>query len=359
VYAPGVTVYTYVHHGGSTSIGADTGTSFATPQVAGLAGLIRYFDSRLSIDSIRRLIDTVPASSEDSVTEPGGRTAPLINAYASLERAGQRTGAPLCGNAVWTDTLLNLKVLRHGTTLETIATNVPANVQEIPHGGHKIFFNDGSPVLSSLSFSPTGWHLISPDTAAYDSLSGQYLSDQNMMKNENHDGDSTYLIGTDTLYVTDASGQHVVGTFSSPGCGGPENVAAGSQTIYFECLEYPTGSSYQTTIYALPLGTTTATGLVTISNADPISLSISEDGTTLNLTYQTATPTYHLMNSYSTASGTLTLIHAYTDVNQFTPFSPMRVAGPRHPPTIAASKTKALPRGRLKSEAIHESESIR
>lgn len=80
-----------------------SGTSFAAPHVTGVAGLLAAFDSTLTAGEIKSLILLG--------ARRGGRiagTAPVLNALESLKAAAQRTGAPLCGNPVYRDTLGNV-----------------------------------------------------------------------------------------------------------------------------------------------------------------------------------------------------------------------------------------------------------
>lgn len=81
---------------GAGAIVTDNGTSFAAPQVSGVAGLLYAADPRLTAAELRAFI-------LDGATR-GGRTAGgirLLNAYEALKLAAERPGAPLCGNRLW------------------------------------------------------------------------------------------------------------------------------------------------------------------------------------------------------------------------------------------------------------------
>jgi len=76
----------------------DHGTSFAAPLVAGTAGLLLSFDSRLTAHDLKHLI---LAGAVDSVTEPNGTKKPILNAYGALKKAAGREGSGACANRVW------------------------------------------------------------------------------------------------------------------------------------------------------------------------------------------------------------------------------------------------------------------
>jgi hypothetical protein len=96
VYAPGGDTYVL---GDDGSVYARAGTSFAAPMVSGVAGLLLSFDPRLSTGEIKDLI--LEGAARDGRTVDG---APFLNAYEALKAAGERSGAPMCGNRVWAET---------------------------------------------------------------------------------------------------------------------------------------------------------------------------------------------------------------------------------------------------------------
>jgi Subtilase family len=217
VYAPAVNVYSWVVEGGTKSIGSVEGTSVAAPQVTALAGLLATFDSRLTVDSIRRFIDTVPASMEDSVVEPAlsgysTRNVPIINAYASLLRAGQRKTAPLCGNPVYADTssaqfpTREFIVRQEGSVVDTINIPIFSGVYGAPHFGKKIFVGGYSDwAIHSLGWTPAGWTDNGVDSVSYDHPQNQWASFRNLPSWANHDGDSSFTNGGEggvgTIYL--------------------------------------------------------------------------------------------------------------------------------------------------------------
>jgi subtilisin family serine protease len=71
-------------------------TSAATPLVSGTAGLLLAFDPRLTTPQLHDLVMLGAQRSGRSIGE-----FPMIDAYESLKEAGQRPGAPLCGNRIW------------------------------------------------------------------------------------------------------------------------------------------------------------------------------------------------------------------------------------------------------------------
>lgn len=96
VAAPGVDIYGI---SGLDSIPEPyTGTSVATPIVAGIAGLLKAFDPSLTPPQIKDLIVDGAVASGNTA---GG--IPIVDAYESLKLASRTAGAPLCGSRLWMD----------------------------------------------------------------------------------------------------------------------------------------------------------------------------------------------------------------------------------------------------------------
>lgn len=107
ILAPGVGVAT---RGLGTAITVETGTSFATPFVAGTAGLLLAMDGTLRGDSLKLLIlEGAKAAREDPESGtllppplpgnlPGGTVARQLDAYGALQLLSKsRPGTPICG----------------------------------------------------------------------------------------------------------------------------------------------------------------------------------------------------------------------------------------------------------------------
>jgi subtilisin family serine protease len=75
---------------------ATTGTSNSAPLVAGIAGLLKSFDTRLTAPEIKALLIEGARRGGRHVYMPSGSVY-LANAYQSLVAASERPGAPLCG----------------------------------------------------------------------------------------------------------------------------------------------------------------------------------------------------------------------------------------------------------------------
>lgn len=138
VAAPGAEVYTIID---STAVRPIYGTSYAAPQVTGVAGLLFSFDPRLTAAEVKRLIV------QGAIR--GGRTAggiPILNAYESLKLAAERPGAPLCGNRVWNDggTVHAQRGLLPGSPVDSLfSVRADADWVQALHGGKRIWlWND-------------------------------------------------------------------------------------------------------------------------------------------------------------------------------------------------------------------------
>jgi hypothetical protein len=156
VYAPGAAVGVYDPDSAKT-IGV-WGTSFAAPFVAGIAGLLKAFDPRLTPSELKNFIVQGADSGRIQVGNTGtGGPKYLVDAYESLKLAAQRTGAPLCGNRLWVENQDSIKVQR-GTGAELLFTSPDTlGVLFTTHGGRRIDFQARPSLKGSLTYSPTGW----------------------------------------------------------------------------------------------------------------------------------------------------------------------------------------------------------
>ncbi|MDP1860398.1 MAG: S8/S53 family peptidase [Gemmatimonadaceae bacterium] len=169
---------------------AASGSSFAAPQVAGIAGLLKSIDRRLTSSTIVQLVEKGAVRSQR-----GANGIPLPDAYESLKLAAQRPGAPICGNRVWTKgTGINIQ---RGTTTETLATALPVTDTirsvEVQHGGRLIEYeahgNQFGRKIGTLIYQNGAW-ISSPSSPPLSPhSSGTWLS----MRGTSHDQDSTIL----------------------------------------------------------------------------------------------------------------------------------------------------------------------
>jgi hypothetical protein len=137
-----------------------SGTSFAMPLAAGVAGLLKSFLPSLAGTALKA---TVLAGAWQTVaTDAGAR--PVLYAYGALKKAAERPGAPLCGNVMLTQYAstsggtTTVKVRRQtGQPYETIAAfTVPSDTvvnTDLVHGGKQL--------LRFVPSSPNNlWQLI-------------------------------------------------------------------------------------------------------------------------------------------------------------------------------------------------------
>ena len=146
VVAPAVGVNT-VGAGGTEDV--VNGTSFAAPHVAGIGGMLASFDPRLTGPQLKSFI--VDGARRGGLTAGG---FPVANAYWSLRRAAERTGAPLCGNPMYQDSLGRVIVRRDSlwyrqadndtTRNEVLLTSMTDSMPTVLHGGKRIRFANGN-----------------------------------------------------------------------------------------------------------------------------------------------------------------------------------------------------------------------
>ena len=196
VYAPGENVAVLDSAGNMTLA---TGTSFAMPLVAGVAGLLKSFDPTLPDTALKALV--LAGSNQAVNTDAGPR--PVLHAYGALKKAAERTGAPLCGNRVWASAG-SIKVQR-GSAVETIATAVSATDTirsiEVEHGGKRIDYVtfDSTqfgimPVTRSLVWANGSWSAASLPSLSPHS-SGTWLSGHGT----SHDRDTALVSALTTV----------------------------------------------------------------------------------------------------------------------------------------------------------------
>lgn len=177
VYAPGAGVgATAARNSQPDDVEPVSGTSFAAPMVAGVAGLLKSFDPRLTSAEIRQLILDGAAADGQGIQIESGKY--LLNAYESLRRAARRIGSPLCGNRVFVDSVAQVVVERRtgpnpsDYTDERIAAGdfSPGyvTITQFLHDGRYIdlFDSDQNNWTLEYRYSDYSWHRISGD---YDS----------------------------------------------------------------------------------------------------------------------------------------------------------------------------------------------
>ena len=151
-----------------------TGTSFATPLVAGAAGLLFSFDPTLTPAVVKDFI--IQGAQTGGLTAGGFR---LLDVYESLRLAAQRRGAPLCGNRLWGDsTAVVAERLLPGGPVDDTLTTVPAGTGTTyltpMHGGRRLINRaGGNPSWRDLNWTPTaGWALAAIPGAITDTAQG-------------------------------------------------------------------------------------------------------------------------------------------------------------------------------------------
>jgi hypothetical protein len=183
VYAPGDSDVTYIKSPQGIVLGYVSGTSFSAPLVSGIAGLLKTFDPTLTPSLLRSLI--LQGAADDTIRVEG---VPVADAYASLKRAAQRPGAPLCGNHVWVSDDDKLTVSR-GSGTEVIAT-LPANGMNgtynayvnAKHGGRRVEVNG-----YAVEYDPNTRSWSHVTTSDYADLDGGMFS---AINGTSHDGDA-------------------------------------------------------------------------------------------------------------------------------------------------------------------------
>jgi hypothetical protein len=131
VYAPGDGLSA---HGRAVGWEIVSGTSVASPFVAGTAGLLKSFDSTLTTAQVRDLILQGAQNSGRTIVEEPTRF--LLNAYESLKLAAQRNPAtPVCGFPV------ALHGLPGAQYVVFESTSVPRDSIQLPATGGYIYYS--------------------------------------------------------------------------------------------------------------------------------------------------------------------------------------------------------------------------
>jgi subtilisin family serine protease len=216
VAAPGDSVGTW----GATGGIYQTGTSFATPLVAGVAGLLFSFDPRLTAAEVKDLIIRGARAGGDSA-----QGVPILDAYESLRLAAERPGAPLCGNRLWA--VGDSVYASRGSTTERIVV-VPTGVNRvIPfHGGRLLGIQSFNASSSPLFEWQNGANTVTNRSPqSWESVTG---TSQSIFASRSHDGDTTLTVasGSSALVVNQSPG----GTLASV------PLPAGSSTTVMKCM---------------------------------------------------------------------------------------------------------------------------
>jgi subtilisin family serine protease len=158
-----------------------TGTSFATPLVAGVAGLLFSFDPTLTPAEVKQLI--IQGAQAGGLTAGG---VPLLDAYESLRLAAQRLGAPLCGNRLWGDSgvVVAERVLANGPVDEPLTTvpagSAPSYLTPM-HGGKRLLNRGFATTWRELNWSPgAGWGVVTPGAITDTAQGGTYWSSRGL-----------------------------------------------------------------------------------------------------------------------------------------------------------------------------------
>lgn len=163
-----------------------SGTSFTAPHVAGIAGLLKSFDSRLTSKELKELLL--------AGAQRGGRLVGMsgdvyvANAYASLSAAAERPGAPLCGGMpVWRDQEFGLVQGRR------LVGNTPGTFTSLfPHTGSALIPMHGETTIradeSFYGWFDGSWAQVIPR----DDVLGNASNRSKLGRS--HDGDSTLTI---------------------------------------------------------------------------------------------------------------------------------------------------------------------
>ncbi|HEX2207354.1 MAG TPA: S8 family serine peptidase [Longimicrobium sp.] len=166
IAAPGASLHIRTSAGDSTYNGM--GTSYAAPHVAGIAGLLFSQVPSRTAETVRTYV--LEGASR------GGRTAggyPIANAYQSLKRGAENTGAPLCGNRVWAEGAQIYA--QRGSGKEAIGpAESGAQVGDIltQHGGRVILYNNSNAQGRALHRQADGTWALGTIPADYNAKIG-------------------------------------------------------------------------------------------------------------------------------------------------------------------------------------------
>ncbi|MFW5751963.1 MAG: S8 family serine peptidase [bacterium] len=141
--------------GGWPYYGGQTGTSFSSPIVAGLVGLIKSINPNLSAAEVQHFIKSTTDPIVDEINYSGLLGTGRINAYAAVLEASDCTPIVISGNETWSttrDVFCGITV-ESGRTLEiTNTVKLSKNAKIIVKPGGKLILNGGK--LTSLHNLP-------------------------------------------------------------------------------------------------------------------------------------------------------------------------------------------------------------
>jgi subtilisin family serine protease len=115
VMAPGVGIYSTVPNNGYDTF---SGTSMATPHVAGVAGLIRSVNKNLTPAEVRNILQTTAVSAGPTNEYGYG----IVDAYAAVKAAGGDIVDPPTEYAIKTSMTTNKEIYNRGDSILTTAT---------------------------------------------------------------------------------------------------------------------------------------------------------------------------------------------------------------------------------------------
>jgi subtilisin family serine protease len=209
------------------------GTSFAAPLVAGIAGLLKSFDPRLTTAQIKELLLEGARRGGRRVFQPDGEIY-LANAYQSLVTASERPGAPLCGGQpVYRDeefgTVQTRRIVNGAATpLEQLFTQAGSTL--VPLQGETTIRVDGY----YYGWSSGGWSAYTqPRVDVYGNATNR------SKLGRSHDGDSTVTVNR--VEVSDTQLTHQVLINGELLAEVPATWA--KKPAVKQCVRYPTAGS--------------------------------------------------------------------------------------------------------------------
>jgi hypothetical protein len=137
-----------------------SGTSVAAPYVAGTAGLMLALDARLTAAELKQLLLQGGTTGGRAIRNGPGANAlpiPLLNAYESLRLVAQRSGAGLCGNPLWQDSVGGIVAKRGaawGGSSETLFTEAGKTGISAQHSTGIVSFTD----LTAWTWDGRAWN---------------------------------------------------------------------------------------------------------------------------------------------------------------------------------------------------------
>lgn len=191
-------------------------TSAATPLVAGAAGLLFSFDPTLSAEQVKRYLVAgaragARASARASARATGADGYPILDAYAALQLAASRDGAPLCGQRLWYD----------GESLVVDRDTAGGRVESVPlalgpeavrfvvpaEGGRDVYFYHEAEATGAWAvgratvLGPRQWDVTPDATDAWESLGGGSLGRLRLTASRDFAWGGTTRGGDSTVWV--------------------------------------------------------------------------------------------------------------------------------------------------------------